>query len=203
MDSDAAAERRELRRAVVEAGHGNDPTIVDESLTSADPQLRALALSARSRQGRLTEHDLAKAAGDDDPSVRRRTAELAAAGHPTIARVLLDDTDPSVTEMAAWALGESPGDNTAIPGLIAVAGNHEDALCREAAVASLGALGDRAGLETILAALDDIATVRRRAVIALASFDGPDVDTALGRATDDRDWQVRQAAEDLVGDDRE
>jgi len=39
--------------------------------------------------------------------------------------------------------------------------------------------------------------VRRRAIIALAPFDGPEVDAAIERATRDRDWQVRQAAEDL------
>ena len=51
----------------------------------------------------------------------------------------------------------------------------------------------------ILAALPDKATVRRRAVLALAPFDGDDVDAALERARTDRDWQVRQAAEDLLG----
>ncbi|MFP3906108.1 MAG: hypothetical protein ACLFWR_03700, partial [Acidimicrobiales bacterium] len=50
----------------------------------------------------------------------------------------------------------------------------------------------------ILAATTDIATVRRRAVIALAPFEGPEVDAALERARTDRDWQVRQAAEDLL-----
>ncbi|MEY3679413.1 MAG: hypothetical protein RL547_25, partial [Actinomycetota bacterium] len=38
-----------------------------------------------------------------------------------------------------------------------------------------------------------------RAVLALAPFDGPDVQAALKKALDDRDWQVRQAAEDLLG----
>ena len=52
--------------------------------------------------------------------------------------------------------------------------------------------------EAILAATADKATVRRRAVIALAPFEGPEVDAALERARDDRDWQVRQAAEDLL-----
>ncbi len=40
--------------------------------------------------------------------------------------------------------------------------------------------------------------MRRRAVIALAPFDGPEVDAALAAALGDRDWQVRQAAEDLT-----
>ena len=38
------------------------------------------------------------------------------------------------------------------------------------------------------------------AVIALAPFEGPEVEAALARATEDRDWQVRQAAEDLLAE---
>jgi HEAT repeat protein len=69
---------------------------------------------------------------------------------------------------------------------------------REAAVAALGAIGDTAGLPAILAATRDKPAVRRRAVIALAPFDGPEVEAALRTALGDRDWQVRQAAEDLL-----
>jgi HEAT repeat protein len=102
--------------------------------------------------------------------------------------------------MAAWALGEQ-GRREAVPALCAVAGDHDDALCREAAVAALGAIGDEAGLAVILAATSDKPAVRRRAVLALAPFDGPEVDAALRRALTDRDWQVRQAAEDLLPND--
>jgi HEAT repeat protein len=71
-------------------------------------------------------------------------------------------------------------------------------LCREAAVAALGAIGDPVGLPAVLAALDDKPAIRRRAAVALAAFEGPDVDDALRRCLDDRDWQVRQVAEDLL-----
>jgi HEAT repeat protein len=81
--------------------------------------------------------------------------------------------------------------------LAALATGHDDALVREAAVAALGAIGDDAGLPAILAATADKATVRRRAVLALAPFEGDEVDAALARAREDRDWQVRQAGEDL------
>jgi HEAT repeat protein len=74
----------------------------------------------------------------------------------------------------------------------------DDSLIRESAVAALGSLGDRAGLQAIPTATEDKATVRRRAIIALAPFEGAEVDAALERALSDRDWQVRQAAEDLV-----
>ena len=65
-------------------------------------------------------------------------------------------------------------------------------------MAALGAVGDRRGLAAILAATGDRPAVRRRAVLALAPFEGPEVDQALERARLDRDWQVRQAAEDLL-----
>jgi HEAT repeat protein len=145
-----------------------------------------------------------RALSDPAPAVRRRAAELA----PTLGaparplRALLTDGDVTVVEAAAWALGElgpSAVRAGAVPALAAMAGNHDDALAREAAVAALGALGDRAGLPAVLAACGDKPAVRRRAVLALAPFEGPDVDAALRAALEDRDWQVRQAAEDLLG----
>ena len=39
--------------------------------------------------------------------------------------------------------------------------------------------------------------IRRRAVLALAPFDGPEVQAALAAALTDHDWQVRQSAEDV------
>jgi HEAT repeat protein len=85
-----------------------------------------------------------------------------------------------------------------VPVLARIATSHDDPLCREAAVAALGAIGDAAGLPAILAGTRDKATVRRRAVIALAPFEGAEVEAALRAALEDRDWQVRQAAEDLL-----
>ena len=54
------------------------------------------------------------------------------------------------------------------------------------------------GLETVLEALKDKPAIRRRAAIALAAFDDPKVDEALKKSLNDRDWQVRQIAEDLL-----
>ncbi|MBA2326910.1 MAG: HEAT repeat domain-containing protein, partial [Actinobacteria bacterium] len=115
---------------------------------------------------------------------------------------LLDDPDITVVEAAAWALGElgEPARTAgAVPALGLVAADHDDPIAREAAVAALGALGDPAGLSAILAACTDKPPVRRRAVLALAPFEGPEVDAALDKALQDRDWQTRQAAEDLRG----
>jgi HEAT repeat protein len=172
--------------------------------------VRATALGALHRLGDLAPDELLAGLADGDAAVRRRACELATTWggevgeppEPVVAgrvAALLDDEDPTVVETAAWATGERP---PAAPPVLArlaeVATEHADALCREAAVAALGALGDPAGLAAILAATHDKATVRRRAVLALAPFEGPEVDAALDRARTDRDWQVRQAAEDLL-----
>src|SRR5438874_410065 len=69
---------------------------------------------------------------------------------------------------------------------------------RATALGALGAIGDEAGLPAILAATSDRPAVRRRATLALAPFEGPEVQATLERALQDRDWQVRQAAEDLL-----
>ena len=73
---------------------------------------------------------------------------------------------------------------------------------RESAVAALGAIGDARGVDVIISATSDKPAVRRRAVLALAPFinhpaHGTRVDVAIEEALTDRDWQVRQAAEDL------
>ena len=131
--------------------------------------------------------------------MRRRAAELShrIAGANGLVTDLIDrlGDEPEIAEVAAFALGEI-GDVAAAADLERMALEHDDALCREAAVAALGAL--HTGLDTILQALNDKATVRRRAVIALAPFDGRRVEAALVKALDDRDWQVRQAAEDQL-----
>ena len=194
------------RRAAAVAGHSGDENTARKLLVDASPGVRATALAALARMGAATDADVATALVDPVAQVRRRACE-AAVTHPAVdLRALLADGDPMVVEAAAWALGErGPGVATDPPDqaddpvdhLVAVAGGHDDPLCREAAVAALGAIGDVRGLPAILAATSDKPAVRRRAVIALAPFDGPEVDAALLRALDDRDWQVRQAAEDL------
>jgi len=195
---------------------GVDPAAVDAAATGSldhpDPRVRVAALGALVRAGSPTTATRAwsDALHDDDPNVRRRTAELA----PTLesrtplpnelVTSLVDtisDPDATVIEAAAWALGELGGAAItagATTALARVATAHDDALAREAAVAALGALGDPAGLDAVLAACRDKPAVRRRAVLALAPFEGTAVDAALAAAREDRDWQVRQAAEDLL-----
>jgi HEAT repeat protein len=197
----AAATSR--RRRVALAGHQADEDTARQALTDTDGSVRATALGALARMGALTSDDIGRAAADAHPRVRARAAELAAALHPpwpAIATGALADPDTAVVEAGCFALGEmGTAARSAVSALAEVGRDHPDPLCREAAVAALGAIGDPAGLPAILAAGSDKPAVRRRAVLALAPFSGPQVEAALAQARTDRDWQVRQAAEDLTG----
>ncbi len=202
-------EAADRRRKAALAGHTGDAAGARALLHDPCADVRATALGALGRLGVVTPAEIQAGLVDEDPAVRQRACEVSAAlavlaGAGAAGGVdlvpLLADGDPRVVEVAAWALGEhESAAGGVVEALAAVATGHTDALCREAAVAALGAIGDERGLPAILAATTDKATVRRRAVISLASFSGPDVDAALEAALADRDWQVRQAAQDLSG----
>lgn len=187
------------RRRVALAGYQGDESVAREGIADPEGDVRATALGALLRMGRLSITDLEAALGDSAPAVRRRACELSVSIPVPGVTTALDDQDPLVVEAACFALGErgEDADDLAVSALAIVAAGHGDPLCREAAVAALGAIGSPAGLSAILAGLDDKPAIRRRAVIALAPFEGPAVDDALAKARTDRDWQVRQAAEDL------
>jgi HEAT repeat protein len=189
------------RRQIALAGHLGHHEEARRALADPDATVRATALGALARIGILTTAEVKRAGGDAHPRVRARAVELAAALEPPLPAVAcqaLVDSDPNVVESACFALGEmGAGASLAVGNLAVVGRDHSDPLCREAAVAALGAIGDPAGLPAILAATADKPAVRRRAVLALAPFTGPVVEAALERARADRDWQVRQAAEDL------
>jgi len=186
-------------RELAEAGHTGDVAAALDALADHDPVARELALSALARLGALTDDHLVAAFADPVGPVRRRAAELAAT-HPTVDLLpLLHDADSTVVEMAAWAAGEHEAVPEQVLALLCeLAGGADDALVREAAVAALGAIGDERGLPAILLGCTDKPAIRRRAVLALAPFEGPEVDAALQAALTDRDWQVRQAAEDIA-----
>jgi HEAT repeat protein len=200
-----------LRLAVVLAGHRGDEEFARAHLHDADPTVRAAAVSALSRMERLTAADVLTALDDPAPSVRRRAARASAQGALVAAwppdwpdlrtRLIarLSDPEPLVVEMSCWALGERE-DAAATGVLSTVATEHPDLRCRESAVAALGAIGDPAGLPAVIAALGGRPTLRRRAAVALAGFDGDEADQALRACLQDRDWQVRQVAEALLRD---
>lgn len=167
--------------------------------TDAGVRRRACEETARWSEPLPPSTELPAGPGSDDPLSDDPVPilELPDALAEALTDRLLDEDD-TVVEIAAWAWGERPpAIERAFELILTITTDHADALCREAAVAALGAIGDTRALPTILKATTDKATVRRRAIIALAPFDGPEVDEALERARSDRDWQVRQAAEDL------
>ena len=199
----------EYCRTIAVAGHRGDRDTVSRALTEREHRVRVVAIGAAARLGMLDPAQVVGFLSDPSPEVRYRALEvlpgLDGAASATEAVIAALD-DPHLSEIAAFTLGEidisSPGcspETRAAVGLALErqATTHDDALCRESAVAALGSLG--IGLGSILQACTDVATVRRRAVLALAPFEGEDVDAALQTALQDRDWQVRQAAEDLLG----
>jgi len=200
---DGRAEIR--RRRVTVAGHRGDSALARRGLADPDPGVQAAALGALARLGELQAADVVAALADGEPALRRRAVEVALAARgsgsrsslPRAVTGALADPDPLVVVGAAWFLAERHA-RPAVPDLAATATGHVDARCREAAVAALGAIGDPAGLPAVLDALTDAPTVRRRATVALAGFDDPRVTPALRAASGDRDWQVRQAAGELL-----
>lgn len=197
-----------MRAALVRAGFDDDAAsaeLINDQLTSTEPRARVLALRAAVRRHLLDDAAWRRAIRDVSAVVRRDALTLYAYDGPDADEVrttvigALEDPDALVVDAAAFSLGEHLVVD-AVDALVRVAGQHADARCREAAIAALGSLGDDRGREAIIAALHDKPPVRRRAVVALANFEGPDVEAALARAREDRDWQVRAAA-DQLGDD--
>lgn len=207
-ESDPALRRRKAALAGLVA----DADAAVELCGDPEPSVRSAALGALARLGALPERNLVQAMADPEAEVRRKATAIAARlGHlfqrsrgpgaivASLTRTL-SDPDTLVAESAAWALGEwgAAAGPQAVDALARMALGHPEALCRESAVAALGAIGAPRSLEVILEALGDKPAVRRRAVIALSAFDDPRAEEGLRQVLEDRDWQVRQAAEDLL-----
>ena len=192
-------------RAAAVAVEKDARELAGRAIDDPDPRVRAVAIAAlvRTAPRRVSAPVWRRAARDADARVRRRAAEVApklgrAVTCATLLELLADD-DAWVAEAAAYAIGEHPRpSHAAITSVVRVATTHADPLVREAAVAALGAQGDPATLGAVLAACDDKPAIRRRAVLALAAFEGDEVEARLRTALEDPDWQVRQAAEDLL-----
>lgn len=193
--------------AIVQASLSPSPANTAElrrALSHDHPRARIIAMRGLARIDELSSSEWTAAVLDPDPDVRREAiAELGSLGHcpvsPDLLIASLHDDDPLVAEAAAFALGEC-GIGDAEAALADMVSSHDDARCRETAVVSLGLLGRDSSRATVIAALNDKPTVRRRAVVALANFEGEDIEAALDHAANDRDWQVRSAVEQLRRD---
>ena len=227
MNSSGGAENGAYARRLeaVVAGHRGEAAVAERLLDDEDARVRAAALGALARCGALQAEQVRRALGDEAAMVRCRAAELAP---PEVELVgLLSDPDASVVEVAAAALGERDRDPGPVGELCRVAGSHDDPLCRESAVAALGAIAagldaaedapqDTAAdpepgpdapheaargmaLEVLLAAMDDRPQIRRRALLGLYQFDDDRAADAVRAALEDRDRQVRAVAGELLG----
>ncbi len=190
---------RDRRRSAAVAGFTGDTATVTAALADTDHRVRAAALRSSDRLANLSAEILGAALADPHPDVRMVALELAASRADPPVGALLDDGDVRVIEQAAWACGERPHDPPTTRTLANLAKSHDDPLVREAAVAALGAIGHVDGLPAILSAASDKPAIRRRAVLSLAAFEGPEVDAAWERARNDRDRQVRDAVDELLG----
>ena len=175
---------------------------ITKGLSASNARQRVLALRAGARQNVLSTDNWSSAFCDSNVDVRREALNLFAHQESTSTALLeqvlglLGDVDALVVDGAVFALGEHlyvPS----VDALCRIASSHDDARCRESAVAALGAIGDDRARETILNALEDKPPVRRRAIVALSNFEGPDIEAALEKASEDRDWQVRAAVSQL------
>ena len=187
-----------IRQRIIELSLNGEFQLVTEYLEHPEPDVRATALRVLDNVGKLEKGIVERSLSDSAFKVRSALAYLLSTNRDIPAMKFLLDEDAEIVEVACWGIGER-GDASAkiLDVLQSITESHSDSLCRESAVAALGALGNRDALGSILKAVEDIATVRRRAVLALAPFDGPEVELAIAKALEDRDWQVRQAAEDI------
>src|SRR5664279_339610 len=176
------------RNKAVRAGYTGDEGAARALTNDPDPATRASATAALVRMGVASAADMDAALTDPDPSVRQRALRLLVGldqSDVVTPNLLpyLPDPDDGVTEVAAFVAGElfgqmgAPEIGTAativdeldrvVTALSEIVTDHSDPLCRESAVAALGAIGNSAGLPAVLTATRDRATVRRRAVLAL------------------------------------
>ncbi|WP_298347192.1 HEAT repeat domain-containing protein [Ferrimicrobium sp.] len=112
----------------------------------------------------------------------------------------MEDGSWLVAEFGAFVAGELE-DPELVPRLIELATDHEELLVREAALASLGAIGDQRAIPVVLAALSAKSVyLRRRALVISVAFESPEIDRAVEALRDDRDAQIRQLFVDLERD---
>ena len=150
-----AGEAYARRLDAVVAGYRGEAAAAEMLLDDDDASVRAAALGALARCGALGAGQIRRALGDVAAAVRCRAAELAP---PEVELVdLLSDPDASVVDAVAAALGERDQDPRPVGELCRVAAGHDDPLCRESAVAALGAIA--AGLDAGADAPSDAAAV--------------------------------------------
>ena len=183
---------------VVTAGFRGDFERARLGLSDPCGRVRAAALAACQRLGRLDTPLLEAALGDSAPEVRLAGAKAAAkVGSDSLLARLTNEKDPLVAEALIFALGEQR-DDAAYPALCEAATSHPDALCREAAVAAIANFERDDSIEVLEKAAQDKPAIRRRVAVALAAVEDPRATELLRRLAEDRDWQTRQIAKEIL-----
>ena len=189
---------------VLLASHKGNAELLCTAFAHDNHHIRSLALHGLLKNNVLTDEQVRSAEVDPSRLVRHRLAQLGAVEPRINLSILLHDVDFAVAETAAWSLGDRVDVTPDEFALLLEGGAHHDhAIVRESCIAALGAIGNPRAVPVILEGCNDKPAVRRRAILALAPFDGPEVTAALEKALLDRDWQVRQAAEDLLAIEKE
>jgi HEAT repeat protein len=205
MQSDEPTLVEPIEHELLRASYTSDGKGIDLLLayaTSPHVRYRVLALRGLVRRSSMNDTLWRQSLSDEDVEIRRESVQLFAHDNnesPALSNIvigMLADSDALVVEGAAFALGEHEYSD-AVSELCRVATDHEDARCRESAIAALGSIGDDRGRATILLSLKDKPPIRRRAIVALSNFEGSDIEAALEEAGEDRDWQVRSAVTQL------
>lgn len=174
-----------------ETGQIEDPWTMAAAMLTALDDDPAVAEAAAWALGELGASS--NLSGTSSPASGGRTSPLGRTSRSS------SDAASSTTDTGPAPPGASPRWALVVSRLISTAEVHPDLLVRESAVAALGSIGDPAGLPAVLKALEGKPALRRRAAVALAAFDDPRVDNALRECLTDRDWQVREVAEELLG----
>ncbi|MDA8263406.1 MAG: HEAT repeat domain-containing protein [Actinomycetota bacterium] len=183
---------------VVRAGFSGDLARAEAGLADPCGRVRAAAVAACLRLGRLERPTIDAALDDPDEEVRLAGAKAAAkTGGDSLVRRLASEKDPLVAEALIFAMGEQR-DESAYPALCNAALEHPDALCREAAVAAIANFERDDSIEVLERAAGDKPAIRRRVAVALAAVDDARGTDLLHRLAEDRDWQTRQIAKEIL-----
>ena len=189
-----AADAYARRIDAVVAGHRGDADAATQYLPDEDAAVRSAALGALARCGELSAQQVRSALSDAAAQVRRRAVELAP---PEVELIpMLDDPDVSVVEATAAALGERDSDPAPVPELCRIARDHEDPLCRESAIAALGAIAAGAAVTTTGAAATAAGTTATAAGTAETAAGTTGMGSSPGADTspaDDADIETRHS----------
>ncbi|MBI4301625.1 MAG: HEAT repeat domain-containing protein [Chloroflexi bacterium] len=138
---------------------------------------------------------------DQNESVRQKAAEVLgmlaeAVAVESLVEAVGSDSSRWVRLFAAWALGRAK-DKRALKPLVKALRDKEWNV-REKAAEALGEMGEKA-IEPLAAALKkDNIYVRRSAVAALSKIGGPQAKEVLRQALKDKDWAVREQAQEAL-----